>query len=502
MINRLLKRTEMQTSVHFIHNALVNGQPRLKMSLKMLLENFLEHAAVVLHNKAQFEYNRLVKRLHIISALMKALEDIDKTFELIKGVKNRVEACENLKEAYELDDEQAMAVTAIHLYSLSEEDREKLEKEQETLDKELKRYDNILRDELVLFQYVREELAAIAEQFKNEKRLTEISTETDNRDTIPDMDVVVAYTHNGYIKSVKLDEYNAQKRNGKGNSFKTKEDDFIESIHTLSTHDDMVIITNSGKAYVLPAYKVPTVSKSSVGKPIHNYVKLADGEKVIKFLVITQEERQSDKLILLASKLGIGKLMKLDDLPQTSNGAKIFNLRTEDDELVCVTLVDINDELIVVSSQGQTLRFAAEKVSIMGRQAAGVRIMKLKKDNDYVVDAFTASDDEVYIQITSKGYAKRVQASEIPLKANRGTGGVTGLTAPGRVGHVIATLPVKEGDDCMVVTQNGMIVRTPVSSIGIMSRVANGVKLIKLDGDDRVTSVSIVPTEETDERAA
>ena len=490
IINRLLKRTELQKSVPIIHTVLIDGKPRTKVPLKVLVDKFLEHAVTVLQNKAQFEYDRLEKRLHIILAYLKALENVDATFELMKA-KNRQAACDNLKEAYDFDDEQAQAVSAMRLYSFSEEDQEKLENEYKTLDNEAKRYDNILRDEIKLLEFTREELSKVAERFKNEKRLTSISTVVDDRDMIPDIDVVVAYTHNGYIKSVKLDEYNSQKRNGVGTSFKVKEGDFVESIETLSTQDDLVFIGSSGKAYVLPAYKIPTVSKSSVGKPLNNYVPLDSSEKIIKFFVVTNEDKEDDSTaLLLVTRKGVGKRMLLSDLPQTRSGAKIMNLRTEDDQLVSATLVSDDAEIFTISKNGQGLKFPVDKVSVMGRQAAGVRIMSLE-DGDELVSAFTVAENDQILQLMESGAAKRVKASEIPSKINRGGKGVKCLTAVKRVGHVVAAGVAGEEDDCIVVTKNGMVIRTPVNGISLQSRISNGVKLISLNDGDTIASITI-----------
>lgn len=500
MINRLLKYTELQKNIPISHNVVIDGKPKMAQSLKALVDAFLEHAAEVLRNKATFEYERLSKRMHIVLAYLVALEDVDKTFELMKA-KNRKEACENLKTAYEFDDEQAQAVSAMHLYSFSEEDKEKLANEYESLDISHKRYYNIISDDLALLTYVREELAATAERFAKDDRLTDISMESDDRDTIPDINVVMAYTHNGYIKSVKLDEYNSQKRNGTGVSFKCKEDDFVESIKTLSTQDDLVFVMDNGKAYVLPAYKVPTVSKSSVGKPLNNYIPLDAGEKVVKFFVVSNEDKENESLaLLMVTRKGVGKRMLLSDLPQTRQGAKVMNLKTEDDSLVSVSLISNDAEIFTISKEGQGLKFPVDKVSIMGRTAAGVRIMNLE-DGDELVSAFAVNDNDQILQIMEAGGAKRMKAEDIPAKLNRGGKGVKCLTAVNRVGRVVAAGVAEEGDDCIVVTKNGMVIRTPVSGISLQSRISNGVKLISLNEGDTIASITIADKDKEEEAA-
>ena len=502
VINRLLKKTDMQKGLSMNHVALVNGHPKHNLTLEDLLSSFTDHAITVCQNKVKFQSEKLSKRAHILEALILALNDADATIELLKA-SSRQKALSNLKEAYKFDDEQAEAVAGLRFYALNDEDKEKLENEYLDVDNRLKSCYSILGDLKELLKYTRQELDSVREKyFSKDTRLTEISAEMGDRETIPDMDVVIAYTHSGYIKCVKLDEYNAQKRNGKGNSFKTKENDFVESVHTLSTHDDLVLITTFGKAYVLPAYKIPTVSKSSVGKLLSNYIQLAENEEVVKLFVVTRKDREANKSMLMVTKLGIGKRMSLDDLPQTRNGARVITMKSDEDELVSAALIDNDTEIAVVSAMGQTLRFAAECVSLMGRAAAGVKVMNLKNEGDYVVSAFTATNDMTLLQVMSGGNAKRVKVEDIPLKKNRGSSGVTGLGNPEKVGTVVAAVTAGDGDDVIVITQAGMIIRTPVSSISLQGRTANGVKLINLEDDDTIASVTVVASEKIEEEVA
>ena len=496
MVNRLLKATDMQVSLPIHHNALVDGHPQLDIPLKHLLEAFILHATSVCRNEVKFDYDKLMKRYHIVEAYIKALEDVDKTIELVKA-KSREEAEKNLVEAYGFDEEQTKAVVAMHFYSLNSEDKEKLEDENEELKKNIAYHKAILDDEMELLKYTRSRIKEVADKyFSKDKRLTDISTEMDGRDTIPDIDVVVAYTHNSYIKSVKLDEYRNQGRAGKGTLFKTKEGDFVESVHTLSTHDDLVAITSAGKAYVLPAYKIPTVSKSSVGKPLNNYMTLPDDEKVVKFIVLAEKDKEStDQTILLTTKKGIAKRITFNQLPRQRTGAKIIGFKLEGDELVGASIVKKDSTAVLISYEGIMNSFPVDLLPVMGRTASGVAAMKLNK-GDEIVAAFSVEEDEEVLQVMESGSAKRMPYEELSVRKNRGGKGVKCLTAPGKVGKVVAAGPVKPEDECMVITQNGNLLRTSASEISLQSRISNGVKLIKMNSDDKIASVTVIETED------
>lgn len=499
MINRLLKRTQMQRNISVHHNALVNGRPTINLTLKDLIDDFLTHAATVCHNKAQYEYDKLAARLHIVEAILKALEDTEKTMELVKA-KNRKEAISNLKEAYGFDDTQADAVASMRLYTLNEEDTDKLLNEQEALDKSVKRYHNIIVDQIELLKYLREELKDTYKKFfSKDARRTDISYESDDRDTIPDIDVIMAYTHNGYIKSLKLDEYNAQGRAGHGSTFKTKDDDFIENIFSMSTHDDIVVFTNQGRAYVLPAYKIPTVSKSSIGKTLSSYVTFKPDEKAIKLLAITEDDK--DKALMFTSKKGFSKRMSLDDLPATASGAKVLSKKTDDDELVSVSLVNEDDDILMVTNLGHALRFPANKISVMGRQAVGSRSIRFKDENEFVASVISVNDSDIVTMIMQSGYAKKLNAADIPAKMNRGGIGVYMVSPVYRnsVGDFIFCGVLKPNQDIMIVTKEHKLIRVNEKAFSLAGRTARGLRAIKLEKRDEVASATIVDSAEEKE---
>lgn len=497
VVNRLLKKTDLQKSQSIHMNALVDGKPVIDMTIKDVIKHFLKHAVTVLERKVKYERDKYSTRMHIITAIVKVLEDVDKAIKLMK-TSSRQEARNNLVAAYGFDDVQVNAIENLKFYALNEEDKNKYLEEYKSIDTELKRCNNILNSKTELLKYVQSELKNVANTyFKKDARLTEISNETDDRDTIPDMDVVIAYTNNGYIKSVKLDEYNTQKRNGKGVSFKTKEDDFVKSINTLSTHDDLVLITSSGKGYVLPAYKIPTVSKSSIGKPITNYVNMNTGDEIVAVIPVTNGiDRETTSLIFLTQN-GLGKRMSIEQLPKKSQGAKIIKMDDSDRLMSCFLAKDGDNILMTTADGYSTLITLSDDIRSMGRLSGGIRFMKFKNDQDYLVSACTVtSDDNVFI-VSSKGFAKKLDVEEtLTPRKNRGGKGITTYKTSITTGKVRMTAPVNDNESIIVVTQKGMIIRVSASQITTTkSRTARGVRLIKLDQDDIIATISVASEE-------
>lgn len=501
IVNRLLKKTDLQKSQSIHMNALVNGKPVIDMTIKDVIGYFLEHVINVLECKVTYERDKYNARMHVIMAIVKVLEDVDKTIGLMR-TSSRQEARNNLIEAYGFDDTQVNAIENLKFYALNEEDKNKYLDEYKSLDNELKRCNNILESRSELLKYAREELKNVANTyFKKDERLTEISNETDDRDTIPDMDVVIAYTYNGYIKSVKLDEYNTQKRNGKGSTFKTKEDDFVKSINTLSTHDDLVLITSAGKGYVLPAYKIPTVSKSSIGKPIANYINLDIGDEIVSVIPVTNGIDKDTTSLIFLTQNGLGKRMSIEQLPKTSQGAKIIKLDSDDRLMSCFLAKDGDNILMTTADGFSSLITLSQDIRLMGRAAGGIKFMTFKRDEDYLVSACTVtSEDKVFI-VSSKGFAKRLDVEEtLSPRKNRGGKGVITYKTSITTGKVRMTAPVNDNESIIVVTQKGMIIRVSATQVtATKSRTSKGVRLIKLDQDDIIATISVASEEKKED---
>ena len=504
VLNKLLKKTEMSTTVSMNHQALVHGKAQERLTLKQLVEYFLEHALSVVHRKAQFLLGKQEKRYHIVSGFLTIAPVILEAVQMITEAETDEDVFRSLNEAYGLDKEQVDAICARQLRSLKKLNEAAYAKEAEELSASIEHLTAVATDDMALLNETRADLQSVAERFQNEPRLSEISTEDavkdiTDRDLIAQEDLVVMLTHKGLVKSVKLNDYNAQGRNGKGVSAKTQEDDFVETILTLTNHDDLVFLTNLGKAYIVPAFKIPVVSKNSIGKYVQNFVDFAADEKIISVLPIKHGE--TGKTIFFASRKGVCKRLAIDDLPSTKSGAVIIKFR-DDDELVACTLVEEEDTILLATANGMAMRTRASNVRVMGRNATGSTGIKFKHADDYVVSAIKANDDDIVLIVAENGIGKRMKASEIRLLANKGGKGVTYYRPNRKTGSVVNVLEVKEDETVFAVTQQGMIIRLPASSISILGRTAGGVGLVSLKKSDVVASVSTAPEQPEDEADA
>jgi DNA gyrase subunit A len=500
VVNTLLKNTEMQTSIPMRHVALIDGHPHEKVTLQDMLEYFLAHAVEVVRRRTSFDLNKAKGRQHIIEGLVKANDVIDDIYAANKAAKNKAAAIDAVKELIGVDDEQATAIIDLHLWSLNEDSVTKLQEEFEQINTLINHYEAILGEESELLIETQKSLADIAAQFKNDKRKSEISTESmgdaDEREYVLEEDIVIMYTHNGMIKSVKLEEYNAQGRNGKGVSLKTKDDDFVEKLITLTTKDNLVFISNVGKAYVLPAFRIPISSKNATAKYASNFLEMEGDEKIVTVLPIEHDDTIHS--LFFITKNGLGKRLAIDDLPARRNGARVITFK-EGDELIGCTLVDDDSTLLIATADGYGFRTPVKQVRTMGRTAAGVIMMRFKNPDDCVVSIAEVKDDDKVFVLSQAGFGKRILAQNIPLRDNKGGKGVIIYKPSKKSGSVKGVLNVKDDENIMVVTTNGMIIRIPASTVGAMGRSASGVRIINLSaGDEVATASTAVQSEEDD----
>lgn len=495
VLAKLMKKTDMATTVSMNHQALVHGKAKEHLTLRQLLEAFLEHALSVVNRKSQFLLNKQQKRYHIVSGFLTVAPVILDVIQLITEAETDDDVFNSLHDAYGLDKEQIDAICARQLRSLKKMNENAYKKEADELSSSIEHLTAVTTDDIVLLNETRAELQNVAERFKNEPRRSEISTDnaaTDikDRDLIAKEDIVIMLTHKGLVKSVRLNDYNAQRRNGKGISAKMQEDDFVENIMTLTTHDDIVFMTNFGKAYVLPAFKIPIVSKNSVGKYIQNFIDFAEGERIISVLPIKHNE--NGKTIFFASKNGICKRLAVDDLPSTKNGAVIIKFR-DNDELVACTLVDDDDMILLATAKGMAIRTNVSNIRIMGRSAAGSIGIRFKHEEDHVISAIRANDDDTVLIAAENGIGKRMKASDIRLLTNKGGKGAVYYRPNEKTGSIVNVLHIEDDDTIFIVTQQGMIIRVPANSIKVVSRNASGVNLLSLKENDLIASISTAP---------
>ena len=502
-LNKLLKKTDLATTVSMNHTALVNGKVRERLTLKDLLEAFLEHAVSVEKRKSLFILEKQKKRLPIVEGFLTIADDILNAIRMITESETDEEVYEKFHEAYNLNKEQTDAILARRTGSLKKIDQQAYEEEAQNLVESISRLTAITTDDMELLKATQDDLKKVAERFEKEKRCTEVSLEDamkdiDDRDLVPEEDIVVTYSHLGLIKAVKLNDYNSQRRNGKGVSAKTHEDDFIENVITLKNRDDLVFLTNIGKAYVLPAFRIPIVSKASIGKYLQNYVPFEEGEKVISIFPLSQNEDMEAYTLFFATKKGVCKRLAMSDLPSTKNGARILVIR-EGDELVGCSMVKEDDYILLATKNGFAVKTMVSNIRVMGRNAAGVIGIKFKKPDDEVIAAVRANDDDTLLVITETGIAKRTSAKEFHLLTNKGGKGSAYYRETKKTGVVKAVVPVEEDQTVFIVTQNGMIIRIPANSISVVGRIATGVKTVNLAEGDSIATVSVAPNDEEEE---
>lgn len=493
IINVLLKKTNMQSSVPMNHIALVNGHPKEGLSLKDILENFLEHCIEVTRRATVFDLGKASKRMHIIKGLVFAMPYMDDIYKANKEAGSKKDAIKAVKDIISVDDVQAEVIIDLHFWNMNKDSIDKLQSEYDDLKNFISHCDKVLSDDMVLLAETQKRLKEIANKyFKKDERLTDISDEKtgslDIRDCIQEEDIVIMYTHNGMIKAVKLSDYGTQKRYGKGSVLKTRDDDFVEKIITLTTKDNLVFITNTGKSYVLPAYEIQISSKNAMARYVTNFISLEDGEKIINVISIKQDDENKSLFFVTAN--GLAKRLAVNDLPKTSTGAKIISFK-KNDYLVDCSVVRDNDEILMISSNGFGFRIPVSTIRIMGRSACGSITMRFKNAEDRVVSAtHINSDDDIVCIISKGGWAKKVLMKNLPARINKGGKGLIAYKTDDISGPVLSVHRVGNSDTMIVVTNEGMIIRTPVSDIPVRKTISRGVHIIKLSEGDTVAGVT------------
>ena len=504
VLNKLFKHTELKTSCPMIHTALVDGKPVEGINIKDMFTYFLEHVYSVVSRRVTFDKNEIDKRVHILEALMSILES-DKNrkaaIKFIETEETESKAIESLKTSFDFDDVQAEYVVDQKIRSLNPERIKKLREEFDKLLDKQKELQALLDDETLMLKQIRIELAEIGKKFSKWERRTKIaedesSRDIDMRELVEDKNVVITLTNRGVVKSIDINDTNVQNRNGKGNNMKLHEDDYPKVIITASTKDDLLVVTNFGKGYLLPVYKIPIVSKTAMGKYIANYVPITEGEHIVALLPIKQEEQDD---ILLVTKNGIGKRLGINDLPKLSTGGKIINIK-ENDELVAANLVNDNGFVLIATTEGLALKTPVSNINKMGRAAAGNILMRFKTETDYVISAVNVKNDSKLFVVTRRGIGKRLDSELIVERANRGGKGMVYYKPSKNTGNVVSVLSIEDNDTVFIGTVN-QVIRIRACDVREVSRTGKGVALIKLKDDDYVLSVSAAPEEKGEDES-
>ena len=497
MLNKLYKHTQMMDTFGVNMLALVNNEPKV-LNLKDMLGYYLDHQKEVITRRTRYDLNKAQERAHILQGLLIALDHIDEVIQIIRASRNTQEAKQNLMERFQLSDAQAQAIVDMRLRALTGLEREKLEQEYKELMVQIEKLKAILADEKKLLTVIRNEITAIRDKFGDERR-TKISMDAadlDNEDLIPNEAVVITMTNLGYIKRMNADTFRAQNRGGKGiKGMQTVEQDFIEELIMSKNHRYLMFFTNKGRVYRLKTYEIPEAGRMARGTAIVNLLQLQPGEKISAIIPLKQLE--PGKFIFMATKFGMVKKTPMEDFMNIrKTGLQAINMR-EDDELIEVKYTDGDRELLLVSGKGMCIRFHEKDVRPTGRSSMGVRGMDLG-EGDIVIGMQMDSQGEYLLLATSRGLGKKTRIDEFNVQ-NRGGKGVKSYKLNEKTGDLVGVKAVKDGQELMIVTTNGIIIRISIDGISTLGRVASGVKLIGVgEKTGLVASIAKVKNEEAE----
>ena len=490
ILNQLYKHTQLQDTFGVIMLALVNNEPKV-MNLKEMLEHYLAHQEDVVTRRTKYDLNKARERAHILEGLLKALDNIDRVIQIIRGSQNTQIAKAGLMEEFGLSDAQAQAIVDMRLRALTGLEREKIENEYKELLQKIHEYEIILGDHNMLLRVIREEISAIAEKYGDERRtkigydVYDISTE----DMIPRENTVIAMTKKGYIKRMTVDNFRSQNRGGRGiKGIQTIEDDYVDELLMTTTHHYMMFFTNLGKAFCMKAYEIPEAGRTARGTAIINLLNLVPGEKVTSVIPIS-EFKDDDNLIMVTKNGTVKKTVMSAFKNMRKTGLIAIGLQ-EDDELIEVKTTDGTKDIILVTSQGMSIRFNEQDVRPTGRGAMGVKGISLD-ENDFVVGMQLTVQGDYMLIISEKGYGKRTLMDEFP-RQNRGGKGVKCYRITEKTGNVVGAKAVNIDNDVMLITTEGVIIRTSCEEISAMKRITSGVKVMNVGKDVSVASIAKV----------
>ena len=491
VLNNLYKHTQLQDTFGVIMIALVNGEPKV-LNLREMLYHYIAHQKDVVTRRTQFDLDKARERLHILEGLMIALDNIDEVIAIIKASANGAEAKERLIARFGFSERQAQAILDMRLQRLTGLEREKLEAEYGELKRTVEYLASLLADEGKLMGVGKDEMLEIRRRFADPRRteITKIVEDIDMDDIIQEEDMVVTCTHHGYIKRIAEATYRTQRRGGVGISAgATREEDFLEDIFVTSTHSYIMFFTNRGRAFRIKCYSIPEASRTAKGTPIVNLLQLQTGEFVTAAFPIGRQTEGG--YLVLCTRQGVIKKTPLSDFSNIRKGGLIAQNLREGDELISVALSAGDDEFIIGTRDGMSIRFSEQDVRSMGRNASGVRAIKLS-EGDCVVDMSMVKPGSCVIAITENGMGKRTEEDAYRVQGRAGKG-IIAMNITEKTGKLVC-LKVSEGnEDLMLIRDDGVVIRVPVDTISVISRNTQGVRLMKIDEGHRVASVALAP---------
>jgi DNA gyrase subunit A len=487
VLNYLYKHTQMQISNGIIFLSLVKDEPRT-LNLKEMLYYYLEHQKEVVTRKTAYDLEKAKEREHILDGLVIALNDVDAVIKTIKESLDKQTAIENLVAKFNFSEIQSNAILEMRLQRLTGLEIEKLREELKSLKEQISDLIDILAKPERVLNIIREQLEFVKNEY-GVPRKTQISIDYSDinlADLIEKHDVVISLTHQGYIKRQPLSEYRSQRRGGRGiTAHKSKEEDYVEIMFITHSHDDLLFFTNNGRVYRMKAYEVPEASRQAKGRAIVNLLQLNESERVTAIIPLKDDVEGS---LIMATKRGLIKKTNLKQFESIRVVGKIAIKLVDEDELIAVQLASGNDEVLMASNEGKCIRFNERNVRSMGRDTQGVKSINLA-DDDYVVDMIVLKEGYKILTISEQGYGKRSEIDDYRLQTRAGKGIKAGVFDD-KTGRLVNLKQVSENEDVMLITQDGIIIRTPANSISIIGRNTKGVKMIRLEEGDRVVAVA------------
>lgn len=501
ILNNLFKLTSLQTNFSFNMLAIEGGIPKI-LSLRQIIDNYILHQKDVITRRTQFDKDKAEARAHILEGLLIALDHLDEVIAIIRNSETDIIAQAELMSRFDLSERQSQAILDMRLRRLTGLERDKIQSEYDDLLALIADLADILAKPERIEAIIKEEMEEIKRKYANPRRTELMIGEVlslEDEDLIEEEDVLITLSNNGYIKRLAQDEFRSQKRGGRGvQGTGVNDDDFVRELVSTSTHDTLLFFTNFGCVYRLKAYEIPEYGRAAKGLPVINLLKLDDGE-TIQTIINAKKEDILDKYFFFTTKQGIVKRTEVSEFSNIrQNGLRALNLK-EGDELINVLLTNGQEDIIIGTRSGYSVRFNEAAIRGMGRSATGVRGVKLREE-DWVVGASRINDKQEVLVITENGYGKRTSAAEYPTKG-RGGKGIKTANITAKNGQLAGLMTVDGNEDIVVITTKGVIIRTNVSSISQTGRSTLGVKVMRLDTDSKIVTFTLVQAEDNDPTA-
>ena len=491
VLNNLYKHTNFQISYGIIF-LMLDGLTPKTLGLKDIISKYIDHQKIVIIRRTKFDLTKAEKRVHILEGYKIALDYIDEVIRIIRNAESDIEAKEKLISRFGLSDIQADAILELKLRRLTALERDKIEQELNELLELIKDYKDILANEYRVYQIIKDEMLEIKQRYADDRRTSIDMTAIDyieDESLIPEEDIIITLTNKGYIKRVTTDTYKLQNRGGVGiKGMTTNEEDFVENIVTMTTHDYLLFFSNKGKVYRVKGYEIPTFNRQSKGLPIINLLTIDKDEKITVMLKVTNND--ANNYIVLCTQKGLIKKTNISEFENIRSNGKIAITLKDDDALISAKKTNGSNQIIIAGSNGRMIRFDENEIRVMGRTASGVRGIDL--GDGKAVDCEIANTDDQVLVVTENGYGKKTSINEYRM-THRGSKGVKGLNVTEKNGNIVACKTLNdENKDLMVITDNGIIIRLPLDQVSSTGRVAQGVRLINLKDNQKVSTVAIV----------